>query len=172
MLHYYFPFCATLLLPSLPCCFLLHVALLLSSSCQVVVLLFVSHCCSLFHVMLMFSSLCHVVNFLFTSYCYFPLRVVVFLFTSHCRCPLCVVVVVFLFALMFSSLPYYSFLHIVAFLFALLLSSSVVLLFQVQGFSHCYSPIRTVFVGVLLFVEESCINPLHSFLQELGMVGS
>jgi hypothetical protein len=25
---------------------------------------------------------------------------------------------------------------------------------------------------VLLFVEESCINPLHSFLQELGMVGS
>jgi len=52
------------------------------------------------------------------------------------------------------------------------------LLFQVQGFLHCYSPLRAdllpsscVVVGVLLFIEESYTNPLHSFLQKLGVVG-
>jgi hypothetical protein len=56
--------------------------------------------------------------------------------------------------------------------FALLPSSLVVLLFQVQGFSRCYSRLRATIIGVLLFVEESYTTPLHSFLQELGMVGS
>jgi hypothetical protein len=33
-----------------------------------------------------------------------------------------------------------------------------------------FSRYFAVVIGVFLFVEESCITPLHSFLQELGMV--
>jgi hypothetical protein len=72
----------------------------------------------------------------------------------------------FLFALLFSSS------HCLASVFALLLSSSVALLFQVQGFLRYYSPLCVAIVGVLLFVEESYTTPLDSFLQELGMVRS
>jgi hypothetical protein len=31
-------------------------------------------------------------------------------------------------------------------------------------------PLCIIIVGVLLFIEESCTTPMHSFLQELGMV--
>ncbi len=44
------------------------------------------------------------------------------------------------------------------------------LLFQVQGSLHFSFPFCVVIVGVLLFVEESYTTPLHSFLQELGIV--
>jgi hypothetical protein len=82
---------------------------------------------------------------------------------------------------------------VVAFFIALLLSFShwLALLFTLLLFFGCYSILGSwffmllfsssrysafltmlFFVGVFLFVEESCITPLHSFLQELGVVGS
>jgi hypothetical protein len=49
----------------------------------------------------------------------------------------------------------------------------VALLFQVQGFLRYYFPLHiAITIGVLLFVEKSCTTPLHSFLQELGVVKS
>ncbi len=52
-----------------------------------------------------------------------------------------------------------------------LFSFSAAFLFQVQG-SLCRCSPLCGDVDVLLFVEKSCTTPLHSFLQELGMVGS
>ncbi len=98
---------------------------------------------------LLFSSSCHIVVLLFTLLFYF----------SHYCSP-------FYITLLLSSSC------CLGSIFALLLSSSVILLFQVQGFSRCYSHLRATIIGVLLFVEESYATPLHSFLQELGMVGS
>jgi hypothetical protein len=72
---------------------------------------------------------------------------------------------------MLSFSPYCFLLHVAAFLVALMLSSSTGLLFQVQGFSHYYSPLCVATISVLLFVKKSCTNPLHSFLQELEWLG-
>jgi len=43
---------------------------------------------------------------------------------------------------------------------------SAILFFALFCVLHC------VVVGVFFFVEESCITPLHSFLQKLGVAGS
>jgi hypothetical protein len=87
--------------------------------------------------------------------CYYPFRLIVFLFT-----------------LLLSFSHYCSHLCVVAFIFTLLgfPHHATTLLFQVQGFCViiflfvllCF-PLHVV-VGVLLFIKESCTNPMHSFL--------
>jgi hypothetical protein len=112
------------------------------------------------------------------------------LFSSLCCCSPFRAIAVF--ALFFFS-PYYSPHRVVALLFTLLLFlftllgfpfHAIVLLqlffyFRYEVFRAtilfftllCF-PLCAVVVGVLLFIEDSCITPLHFFLQELGMVGS
>ncbi len=120
----------------------LHFALLLLSSL---------HCCSPFHVVVILFMLL----LLSSLQCCFPHRAIAFLF-ALLSFPLHV-------AWFFSS-------QCLIFLFTLLFSSSTTFIFQVQGSLHYYSPLHAIIVGVLLFIEESCIYPMHSFLQELGVV--
>ncbi len=96
------------------------------------------------------------------------------------------------FTLLLSFSPYYSFLRPTTFLFALLLSSLSCCSFLCAAWHSslwCYSPLWLFFyfkykvlhiiallftllcyplhvitIGVLLFIEESCTTPLHSFL--------
>ncbi len=107
---------------------------------------------------------------------YFPF--LMFYFPLHCCSPRRLATL--LFASLFSSLPCYSPLH------AIWLSSShyyspLWLLFYFKyKFLHtiaflftplCF-PIRVIAIDMLLFAKKSCTTPLHSFLQELGVVGS
>jgi len=85
---------------------------------------------------------------------------------SHC-CSL-LHLIILLFTLLLSSS------HYLAFLFALLLFYFKYKFFCVATFLFvllCF-PLHIVVVGVLLFVEESCINLLNSSLQELRVVGT
>ncbi len=117
----------------------------------------------------LFSSLC--VLFSFSSCCAF-LHVASLLFTrllssSPCYSPLHATAL--LFTLMFSSL---------CCLFSSCCCSPFLLFFYFKYKVFCgatflfSSPLCVVVVGVLLLIEDSCITPLHSFLQQLGMVGS
>jgi len=126
---------------------------------------------------------------LYFSCCYSPFHIVTtllfaLLFSFSCCCyPLYATIVVLFVVLLSSSIAFLfallSFpLHVawffssqcLIFLFTLLFSSSTTFIFQVQGSLHYYSPLHAIIVGVLLFIEESCIYPMHSFLQELGVV--
>jgi hypothetical protein len=100
---------------------------------------------------------------------YFPLRCT-FLFTllfssSHCCFPLRTNALIF--ALLFSFSCCLAFLFTLPlFYFKYKVFCATILLFVLLCF-----PFHVVVVGVFLFVEESYTNPLHSFLQELGVVG-
>ncbi len=121
--------------------------------------------------------------FYFPLHCCSPRRLATVLFASlfsslPCYSPRRLATL--LFASLFSSLPCYSPLH------AIWLSSShyyspLWLLFYFKyKFLHtiaflftplCF-PIRVIAIDMLLFAKKSCTTPLHSFLQELGVVGS
>jgi hypothetical protein len=73
-------------------------------------------------------------------------------------------IVAVLFALLLFSLRSYS--SLVVF-FSYKVLHAIILLFALLCSPHC-----AIVVGVFLFVEESCIILLHSFLQELGVVRS
>jgi len=102
---------------------------------------------------LLSSPLCVI---LFSSLQSWALLCDVALLSSWC-CPTLLCVAQLSFVMLFS------FLCCLAFLFVLF-SSSVALLFQVQG-SLCYCfHLRGAAIGVLLFIENPCTTPLHSFL--------
>jgi hypothetical protein len=141
------------LLSSSSCFFPLCVKLLFSSLPYVVALLFA----------LLFSSPCRTITLFFAPRCCYLLHImllfsssrhtIVLLFMLHYYYPLCNVVV--LFTLLFSSL------------------CTITLFFALLLFYFRYKVFHVAFVvGVLLFIEESCTTPLHSFLQELGVIRS
>lgn len=158
--HFFVPFALLLSLHIASftlCCFTLLFVLLSSLYCAT---LFSSLHCWVLLFALLYSPL-HTTRLSF-SYCStFLFALLKFLFcvillsSSCCLAFICVVQLSFM--LLFSFLCY------LVYLFALL-SSSTILLFQVQGFSCPYFPLSITIVGVLLFVEKSCTTPMHSFL--------
>ncbi len=149
VLHYCSPLRHALLLSSSPYYFPLRVTLLLSFSCHNATLLFASCYYSPLHTTLLFSSSCCTTIILFALLLSF----------SSCCFPLC--------ALLLSFAPYYSPLR------ALLLSSSPYCSPLQLFFYFKYKVFRVASImGVLLFIEKSCTTPSHSFLQELGVIGS
>jgi hypothetical protein len=103
------------------------------------------------------------------SFSFFPLLVFCSPFLtlySPLRCCSPFHTIALIFALLLSFSCY------LAFLFMLLLFYFKYKVFALLLSSSCYYAFlfMLLFIGVLLFIEESCINPLHSFLQELRVV--
>ncbi len=147
----------TLLISSLPYCSFLHATLLLSFSRHIVAFLFVLH---------YYFPFCAITLLFALHYCYFHCVALLLSFSHYCS-PFCVMLllsslhraIAFLFTLLFSSSSYLAFLSCSCFHFRLF-------------FYFRYKVLHTTTIGVLLFIEESCITFMHSFLQELWVVGS